>query len=368
MRYSSKTVNLDTHQTNFIMKTTLFSKKGIVLTMLFSALCIPGFAQSDIEGLFKSSQSDAQKLIQAYMNPFFKGMGTGLNSGWNNTAASKKLGRFELRFGLTGAMIPEKDNTFDVTKLGLSSNLEPSNPALVLSPTIGGTKIAGPSMTLKNGGSTVGTFLMPQGAELPFVPAPQLQASIGLIKGLELTLRTMPTIKLGDKAGSVGMTGAGLKINLVRMLAGKKTDKVLPFDIAAAIGYTKLSYNLPLDVQTSNSTYTDQVLKAKFTGVNVEAIISKKLAFFTPFASIGYQSAKTTIDLKGTYPFETGAQGANDQYTTIIDPIAISQKDISGLRTNLGFQLHLAFLRVYGSYSLGAYKSFNAGLGLGIGK
>ena len=368
MRYSSKTVNLDTHQTNFIMKTTLFSKKGIVLTMLFSALCIPGFAQSDIEGLFKSSQSDAQKLIQAYMNPFFKGMGTGLNSGWNNTAASKKLGRFELRFGLTGAMIPEKDKTFDVTKLGLSSNLEPSNPALVLSPTIGGTKIAGPSMTLKNGGSTVGTFLMPQGAELPFVPAPQLQASIGLIKGLELTLRTMPTIKLGDKAGSIGMTGAGLKINLVRMLAGKKTDKVLPFDIAAAIGYTKLSYNLPLDVQTSNSTYTDQVLKAKFTGVNVEAIISKKLAFFTPFASIGYQSAKTTIDLKGTYPFETGAQGANDQYTTIVDPIAISQKDISGLRTNLGFQLHLAFLRVYGSFSLGAYKSFNAGLGLGIGK
>jgi hypothetical protein len=106
------------------------------------------------------------------------------------------------------------------------------------------------------------------------------------------------------------------------------------------------------------------VLKAKFTGVNVEAIISKKLAFFTPFASIGYQSAKTAIDLKGTFPFQTG----NNQYSTIVDPIAISQKDISGLRTNLGFQLHLAFLRVYGSYSLGAYKSFNAGLGLGIGK
>lgn len=332
--------------------------------MLFSALCIQGFAQSDIEGLFKSSQSDAQKLIQAYMNPFFKGMGTGLNSGWNNTAASKKLGRFELRFGLTGAMIPDKDKTFDITKLGLSSNLEPTNSALVLSPTIGGAETPGPSMNLKSGGNVVGTFIMPQGAKLPFVPAPQLQASIGLIKGLELTLRTMPTVKLGDKAGSVGMTGAGLKMNLVRVLAGKKADKVLPFDLAAAIGFTKLSYNLPLDVQTSNSTYTDQLLKAKFSGINLEAIISKKLAFFTPFASIGYQSAKTIIDLKGTYPFQTG----NNTYTTVVDPIAISQKDISGLRTNLGFQLHLSFLRLYGSYSLGAYKSFNAGLGLGIGK
>jgi hypothetical protein len=219
-------------------------------------------------------------------------------------------------------------------------------------------------MNLKSGGAVVGTFVMPQGTKLPFVPAPQLQASIGLIKGLELTLRTMPTIKLGDKVGSVGMTGAGLKMNLVRVLAGKKADKLLPFDLAAAIGYTKLSYNLLLNVQTSNSTYTDQSLNAKFTGVNVEAILSKKLAFFTPFASIGYQSANTSIDLKGTYPFETG----NNTYTTVVDPIAISQKDISGLRTNLGFQLHLAFLRVYGSYSLGAYKSFNAGLGLGIGK
>ena len=47
------------------------------------------------------------------------------------------------------------------------------------------------------------------------------------------------------------------------MLASKKADKILPFNLAAAIGYTKLSYNLPLDVQTSNSNYTDQVLKAK---------------------------------------------------------------------------------------------------------
>jgi hypothetical protein len=84
---------------------------------------------------------------------------------------------------------------------------------------------------------------------------------------------------------------------------------------------------------------------------------------FSP-QDIDLSGANTTVDLKGTFPFQTG----NNQYTTVVDPIAISQKDISGLRTNLGFQLHLAFLRVYGSYSLGAYKSFSAGLGLGIGK
>lgn len=346
------------------MKTIHIFKKTTVLLFFFSTLSIGAFAQTELEGLFKSSQADAQKLIQAYMNPFFKGMGTGLNSGWNNTAASKKLGRFEFRFGLTGATIPSKDKTFDVTTLGLSSNLEPSDPTKVLSPSIGGLEIPGPSMNLKSNGAVVGTFVMPQGAKLPFVPAPQLQASVGLIKGLELTLRTMPTINLGKDAGSVGMTGAGLKLNMVRLLAGKKGDKLLPFDVATAIGYTRLNYKLALDVQTGSSNYTDQELQAKFSGVNIEAIISKKLLFFTPFLSVGYQSAKTNVDLKGTYPFQTD----NNTYTTLVDPITISQRDISGLRTNIGFQMHLAFLRLYGSYSVGAYKAFNAGLGLGIGK
>lgn len=346
------------------MKTNPIYQKIIVLALFFTSLSVSVFAQSEMEGLFKSSQADAQKLIQAYMNPFFKGMGTGLNSGWNNTAASKKLGRFELRFGLTGATIPSGDKTFDVSKLGLSSNLEPSNPANVVSPTIGGSETPGPTMNLKNNGAVVGTFVLPQGAKLPFVPAPQLQASIGLIKGLELTVRTMPTISLGKDAGSVGMTGAGLKLNMVRLLAGKKGDKVIPFDIATAIGYTRLNYKLGLDVQTGSSNYTDQELQAKFSGLNVEAIISKKLLFFTPFLSVGYQRAKSNVDLKGTYPFQTD----NNNYTTIVDPIAISQRDISGLRTNVGFQLQMAFLRIYGSYSLGAYKAFNAGLGLGIGK
>ncbi len=339
--------------------------KSALFAALLCTFSLGSFAQGNISDLFKSSEADASKLIGAYLNPFFKGMGTGLNSGWNNTASPKKLGRFELRFGLTGALIPEKDKLFDVTKIGLSDRIKPADPLDVLSPTVGGEEIDGPEMNIyDDNGFTVGNFTMPKGAALPFVPAPQLQASVGLIRGIDLSLRVMPKIKIGKDAGSVGMLGGGVKVDLVQFIAGKTADKVVPFELAASVGYTQFTYEYPLDVQANGSNHTDQNLEAKFSGINMEAIISKKLLFFTPFLSVGYQSSRSNIDLKGTYPFETGF----GTYTEIVNPISISQRDLSGLRTNLGFQINLLAFRLYGSYSLGAYKAFNAGFGFGIGK
>lgn len=347
------------------MKALQVSFRSMGFTALLSILSFSAIAQDNISDLFKSSEADASKLIGAYLNPFFKGMGTSLNTGWNNTASPKKLGRFELRFGLTGAIIPEKDKLFDVTKIGLSDRIKPTDPLKILSPTIGGEEVNGPEMTLyDNNGNSFSTFTMPQGAKLPFVPAPQLQASVGLLKGIDVTLRAIPEVKLGKDAGKLGMLGGGVKVDLVQFIAGKMADRVVPFELAASVGYTQFTYEYPLDVQANGSNHTDQNLEAKFSGVNMEAIISKRLLFFTPFLSVGYQSSKSNVDLKGTYPFETGF----GTYTEIVNPISISERSLSGLRTNLGFQINLLSFRLYGSYSLGAYKAFNAGLGFGIGK
>lgn len=352
-------------------KILLVSKALLLLCTLFSSLV--SMAQSDVSALIKSSPADATKLTQAYLDPFFKGLGVGLNSGWNNTAHSKNLGRFELRFGVTGAIIPSSGKTFDVTKIGLSNNLQPTNSTLVIAPTVAGSKNIGPSMDIKDeNGATIDRFTLPQGQNLPFVPAPQLQGTVGLIKGIDVTLRAMPTLNIGEDFGSIGMFGGGVKVEIIPLIAGKTAKMVLPFDIAVAAGYTQFNYKLELDVQAPSGSTTDgqpsknienQMIDAKFSGVNLEAIISKKLMFFTPFLSVGYNTAKTSADLKGNYPLITGA----NQYTTSLDPVSISQKDISGLRTNVGFQLKMAFLRIYGSYSIAEYNSINAGIGFGIG-
>lgn len=347
------------------MKASSLTPKKVCFLILFSLISFNSFAQDEISGLFKASKEDAEKLIGAYLNPFFRGFGTSLNSGWNTSAATKKFGRFELRVGVSGSLIPEADKVFDVSKLGLSSRITPANPNNIMSPTVGGEEIDGPLMNLYNDNQQlVGQFTLPKGANLPFVPAPQLQATLGFLRGMDFTFRLVPKIKIGEDMGTLGMTGAGVKVNVTRLIMGKSADKVMPFDLAAAIGYTQLNYELPLDVQKPGSNYNDQLLKAKFSGINMEAIISKKLLFFTAFGSVGYQSSESNVDLKGTYPFQTGTAA----YTDFVDPISINQKNSRGLRSSLGMQLNIAFLRVWGAYSFGGYQTLNTGIGLGIGK
>ncbi|MEJ7692698.1 DUF6588 family protein [Daejeonella sp.] len=332
-------------------------------------------AQSDVSELIKSSPEDATKLAQAYLKPLFKGFGTGLNTGWNNTAHSKNLLRFDLRFGLTGAVVPQKDESFDVTKIGLSSNIRPTNASQVVTPTFSGPNNTGVELGVYDSNNRLlERFSMPEGTGINLIPAPQLQGTIGLPRGLEFTLRAMPKVNLGDDIGAIGMFGGGLKVEVLPLISGV-ADKLTPVDIAVALGYTQFNFSVPLNVPPPSGAtgpsgdFSNQKLEAQFSGINTEVIISKRLLVFTPFLSFGYNTAKTDAGLKGNYPIVTGANLlGRPTYTVFTDPVNIKQTDISGFRTNLGFQLNLAFFRIYGSYSIAEYNAFNGGLGFGLGK
>ncbi|HEY1010125.1 MAG TPA: DUF6588 family protein [Daejeonella sp.] len=355
-----------------ILKTTL----AVLFLSAFSTANV--FAQSDISELIKSSPADATKLAQAYLKPLFKGFGVGLNSGWNNTAHSKNLLRFDLRFGVTGAVVPQKDESFDVTKIGLSSNIRPANTAQVITPTLAGNTSDGVQLSVYDSQNRLlETFRMPEGTGVGLIPAPQLQGSIGLPRGLEFTLRAMPKVNLGDDLGEIGMFGGGLKVEILPLISGA-VDKLTPVDVAVAIGYTQFNYTVPLDVPVPSGArpasagqptdFSGQKVDAQFSGINTEVILSKRLLVFTPFISLGYNSSKTDVGLIGNYPIVSGADLLGPTYTVFTNPVNIKQTDISGFRTNLGFQLNLAFFRIYGSYSMAEYNSFNGGVGFGLGK
>lgn len=349
--------------------------RGSRLKYIFLTGCIicstPGFAQEDVSALIKSGPADASKLADAYLTPLFKGFGIGLNSGWNNSAHAKKLGRFEVRFGLTGAIIPESDKTFDVSGLGLSDNIRPVDPSQTIAPTVGGTKDSGPVLAIYDDSNReVERFTLPGGADVSFIPAPQIQGSIGLLRGIEVTLRGFPNVNLGRERGILGMFGGGIKIELLPLFVSNTADRFIPIDIAVAVGYTRFNYKLPLNVEppSGGSPDPNQMIHTMLSGINAEAIISKKLLFFTPYASVGYNTARTNARLKGEYEFTTGGTLLGPTYTTFEDPITIKRNDISGLRANIGFQLNLAALRIFASYSMAEYNALNAGIGVGIGK
>jgi hypothetical protein len=349
-----------------LKKNQLFKISLLVSGVFFS------HAASAQDGVAELAQvgPDASKLANAYLSPIFKGFGIGLNSGWTNQAHSKNLGRFDIRFGLTGAMVPKKDETFDVNALGLSSSVRLKAGQASLAPTAAGEKANGPLVQVLNNGTVVREFNLPKGANIPLIPAPQLQATVGLIKGIEISGRAIPQVKMGD-VGSLNMFGGGVKVELLPLIAGKTASKLLPFDVAVALGYTKFSYEKELDYTPptgSPAVQDNQRIEASISGVNAQAILSKKLLAFTPFLSLGYNTSKTSGGLKGDYNVITGSNGTNPTYTTKTDPVSLDKKNFNAFRSDLGFQLNLAFLRFYASYSVSEYNSFNAGLGFGIGK
>jgi hypothetical protein len=339
-------------------------KSSLIKTLLaFSALLLPLnlLAQEEIGDLFKSSPQDATKLVDAYMKPLFKGMGLGLNSGWNNTAKTKNFLRFDLRITGTAALVPEKDQTFNAGALGLTT-IKPATGSNGIGPTAFGNDSPGAKMEIyTSGGAATGqTFNLPQGTGLKFAPAPQIQLTVGLPKNIDVSLRLVPNVKLGEDIGTINQFGLGAKVELLPLIKGK-SDKIIPFDLAIALGFTNTTYTLPLDI--NNGKYSNQEVEIKFKGFNAEAIISKKLLFFTPFASIGYNTSNSSLSASGTYDFQTAGGTA-----TFTNPISLKNSEINGLKASLGFQLNLAFLRIYASYTAAQYSYVNAGIGFGIGK
>jgi hypothetical protein len=348
----------------------------ITLAILSSAAFKANAQSSDdgISDLFKGSPGDVNKLINAYANPLFKGFGNSLNGGWTNTARTQKPLQFVLRVSATASIISDADKTFNVNALGLANVKATGNP---IAPTFGGDKNLSTPIQISdpadpNNPAKKYNTNLPSGVT-QYVPAPQVQLTMGLLKNTDVTLRLIPTTKITDDVGSVGMFGLGLKHSISQYFG--PANKVVPFDLAVAVGYTRLTYKKSLDVQPDASnggvsgSASPQSLEGHFNGWNAQVILSKKLAFFTPFVSVGYLSSKTDVGLKGNFPFVTGVNAAGKPtYTYYTDPITINSSSaaVNNMRADVGFQLSLFFLKIYGSYSFAEYKSANVGIGLGF--
>lgn len=351
---------------------------NLLLTCIMLLLGTQLHAQDYISALIKSGPGDATKLANAYLQPMFKGFGYGINSGWNNTAKTKGLLGFELRAGTSIMFIPSADKTFDITKIGLSNNVRPADAGKTITPTIGGNTRPAQISIYDDNNNKLQTLTLPAGV-LSVVPAPQLQLTAGLVYHTEATLRAMPTINFGGNIGSISMIGFGLKHNILQDFVGKTADKIIPVDLAISAGFTRLNYRLAVNVQPDqgaqpkdnqqNTDFSNQRVEGKFDGFNAELILSKKILFFTPFASVGFLTSHTNVGLLGNYPITTGINNIAEQqptYTTFTNPVSIKENSVSSAKATVGFQLSFVFFKFYASYTASQYQSVNAGLGFGL--
>ena len=160
------------------MKLILPFAKGVLLSAILLLSGKSAFSQGDAIDLIQARE-DATKLTQAYLNPFFKGLGSGMNNGWYNSAKAKNLGRFDLRIQASGAFVPSSDQTFDVNKLGLT-RFEAASGSSSLSPTVFGKDEDGISLVDPNNPDA--NFTMPSGTGIHIAPSLPLTVFEGLVQ------------------------------------------------------------------------------------------------------------------------------------------------------------------------------------------
>jgi hypothetical protein len=324
------------------------------------------FSQVDNVDFLKAGVEDGAAIAQAYIAPWANAFGAGINGNWYNSAKPHKLSGFDITFGANLGFIPSSDNTFDVSSIGLKTFTGTG-----MAPTVSGPDTEGPTLTGPIlGGIAPISFSTPPGTNWKVIPVPSLQAGIGLPLGSEIKIRYIPKIPISD--GDVSLWGIGLMHSIMQYLPG---NKMLPLDVSLFGGYTKLTGNVPIELEPGQpqfySTYdpltsfNDQNFSIVTQAWNLSLIGSFNLPIISFYGGLGYAKTSTTLNINGNFPIPT-----LNPALSLTDPVyedagvlndfpTIDIKNFSGIRANIGFRLtfHADYTRAY-------YNVLSSGLGI----
>lgn len=366
---------------NLILKSKVMKKLSGKRTIAIVAamLMIHSVSYGQIEGDFlKGGMNDGMKLIEAYMSPWAKAFGAGFSGGWYNTAKPHQLGGFDITVTVSAGMVPKSETSFDINSLNFEQLTLVDPLGSSIAPTIAGSKIEGPALNkvVNQGGYEIelARFTTPKGTGIGFVPVPMAQVGIGLPLGTELKARFIPPLKINE--GDISMWGVGLMHSIMQYIPG---NKLLPVDVSLFGGFTKLSGNIPLNIEPDSyanytmysfEDFTGQFINATVTGWNVSLIGSFNLPVINFYGGLGYASSKTIIDITGNIPIPTVDPAISTTGPVFVDAgvitnvDAIDIEDFSGLRANIGFRLKFAVFTIHADYTRSQYNVFTAGLGI----
>jgi len=359
--------------------------KKILLVVLVALAGIKfSVAQSDVADMLRFGTHDANLLIEAYVEPYAKGLGVGMNNSWYYTAETHKLWGFDLAFSVSAFKVPGSDKTFDVNELGLKYLYAQEGNSIASTAAGSGSGVP-LYYDAEYQGVTIPVeyFSTPGGSEVDMVPVPIIQASFGLLPNTDIIGRYIPKVKfdIDNEKANVGLWGIGFKHNIRKSLP---FIKHLPIDIALFGAYSQMSGESTIHFDYTTYGYAnpagyvpDDNQKGELTSKNLKygLIVSKKLSVITFFASITGNSSKTSFDILGRYPMPN-PELLGDNYTNIDDllvdamvdeedPISLNYKD-TYIGVDAGFRLKLAFFSLFGSVAKTNYLTYNAGVSFGL--
>ena len=327
--------------------------------------------------------SDAEQILQAYLEPYANILGADLNAGWYNTARPHQLAGIDLTVNISIARAPSSILNFDLSTLDLNGQLVGSSS---LTPTVAGTMDERPSLsyskTIDMGDGIsrdveYARFQMPNGTGVDFFPLPMLQLAIGLPLGTDVSVRFLPQININER-GDISMWGVGGRHSISQWIPGIKKMRFL--DIAVQGGYTKVDARVNLDVEPLPE-YTevdpdpnfnwgaDQYITQVMRGWTTNLITSQTISVLTLYQGIGYASSIVGMGLQGHYPVHTVIEemGPNLGKLTYInkkDPVNLEFQNVNNLRYNLGARLKFGGFTLHYDFTYTLYATHSAGIGV----
>ncbi len=324
-----------------------FTKIILVSFLLAVIAAAPAKAQlEEIEAFLNAGSENATALTKAYLKPLPTGLSTSLNSGWTTKAAPTKTLGFSLQLRIAAAVVPNSVQTFDANDIGLTNDITVTGTS---SNTIAGKEGSGQTLNFIGGSLTI-----PGGTGFSYVPAPMIQANLGLIKSTDITVRYIPEVS-SSKYGDLSLLGAGLKHDLTQWIPG---GKLLPVDISVMGAFTSINLNANL---AFNTGATDQKVETTTNTFVLNALVGKTLPFVSAYAGVGFQKGTFELDMLGDYTIGSGPFAG-----TISDPVSYSEDSEASFHALAGAQFKLGPVRIYAEATAAEYLTGNIGIGIGL--
>jgi len=358
-----------------------------ISTVLISLLLMATSAKAQVNNvgeLLRSGVEDSNLLLENYLKPYTNGFGANLNTGWNNSASPYKTLGFDIRVNAAFAVIPSSDDFFNIAELEPQFQQIELLSSSGITPTVAGESddraVIGRMYTNPSTGQQeeLFSFELPDGTGFGYAPTPMVQATVGLIKDTDVSLRLVPTVSTPSVDGQASLFGFGAKHGLNQWIPG---GALLPVDLSVQFGYTKFSFDVQTDVQPETgsdiynsydpSEWKNQEVALESSGYTANLLVGKSLPILSVFAGVGFQSSTTDVSANGSYPVTV----PNEEYSpttnprpktieAVVDPLSISIDGSNSVHALAGFRVRLGFIAVSGSYTLSDYPVANVGVGL----
>lgn len=343
----------------------------IVSVLLLMIQVSPAVAQlGDIGEVLRAGAEDAEKITRAYLKPLPSGFGSDINSGWTTKAKPHKTLGFDLQVRGALSFIPESDQTFDLNDLTLQ-NVHAADRDQTISPTVGGDDEFGPEVIVEDEGDEVAQFNLPKGSGYSFVPAPMVQAGVGVVKNTDVIVRFVPEVKLDDS--KFNMYGFGLKHGLNQWFPG---GKLLPVDISILGGFTNINLSSTFDLQpeegaipnpenpeAATANFDNQKGDVSLNTFTLKALVGKNLPFISVYGGVGYETSTMDLDMTGNYPVSASYNGI-EMYDVVQDPFSYHANGQNKFSMLGGVTLKMAYFHLFGEFTLAKYSTVNAGIGI----